>query len=390
MTQSQLAVISFLLSLLVSACQFSVTPESPWIEEGSEEIQSEKLTLQSDMNLRTLRGGVLEPLAVLKKGSEILIPNSVQSVNFQYRNENGQLVFSSTGFYPQVKILEGPHTDQELLKLNNIESGIFISATVSAASQSGPLFPAVSLLPALTPYLNLFHESGRPKVAYTESLHRRFPNSANKHIEMSSLPRAEQIKWSRIARELQKFGDRTRASERSALMIDRALAMTLAIEFEKTGAVQKAGAWSIAVQGTAVRNGFSNVPCAEFMSEVLRQAYAKAGYSHFEDFNDGNKNTLNYFNGAAAVVNFSTYLERAGWIPWDPQIYAPPVGAFMMHAQGRSPGHTYMIAGHRGRLIMDNGMPQGRDLGQTSQNTLEIMYKHGVFFLPPGIIPEKW
>jgi hypothetical protein len=126
------------------------------------------------------------------------------------------------------------------------------------------------------------------------------------------------------------------------------------------------------------------------MSEVLRQAYQRAGYSHYEDFNESKGNTLNFYNGAAAVVNFSAFLEKAGWIPWDPQTYIPPTGAFLMHGSGVSPGHTYMSAGDRGRLIIDNGMPQGRDLRVSSQQTIELMYQTGVFFLPPGFIPAKW
>ncbi len=351
---------------------------------------NQNIVLQSDMNLRTLRSGVLEFLVLLKKGSTIQIPKSAQTVNYHYRDSQGSLVFSSTGFYPRVKVLSGPYTENEILSLNTLVTGLYISATVSGASETGDVYPAVKLQPASPQYFNFFDSTGRPKKAYTQSLHTRFPNSANRVIELSSLPQAQQIKWAKIMTELRRLGDRTQPSLKSDFIIDKELAMKFAIDFEKTGAVQKRGAWSIAVQGTAVRNGFSNVPCAEFMSEVLRQAYVRAGYSHFEDFNSTNKNTLNFFNGAAAVVNFSAYLERAGWIPWDPQIFVPPTGALMMHAQGKSPGHTYMIAGQRGRLIVDNGMPQGRDLGQTSQNTLEIMYQHGVFFLPPGMIPQRW
>ena len=77
-------------------------------------------------------------------------------------------------------------------------------------------------------------------------------------------------------------------------------------------------------------------------------------------------------------------------VPWEASKYVPPAGAFMMHASGQTPGHTYMIAGDEGRFIIDNGMPQGRDLRGTSKKILEIMYRHGVFFLPPGINPQAW
>lgn len=352
--------------------------------------KNNNVTLQSDMNLRTLKSGILEPLIILKQGTQISIPESAQTVNYQYRNDQGQLVFSSTGFYPKVRIVSGPYSQTEINSLNRTSTGLFIGATVSAGAITGPSYPAVKLGTANSDYLSFFNANGKPKRSYTSSLNTRFPNSANKAISMSTLPGAEQTKWNRIMRQLQILGDRTKPALKSDFVLDKDQAMQFAIDFEKNGTVQKIGAWSIAVQGTATRNGFANVPCAEFMSEILRQAYAKAGYSHYEDFNENRKNVLSYFYGAAAVVNFSAYLEKAGWIPWDPQIYIPPTGAFMMHAQGKSPGHTYMIAGQQGRLIMDNGMPQGRDLGQTSLNTIEMMYQHGVFFLPPGFTPKKW
>jgi hypothetical protein len=62
----------------------------------------------------------------------------------------------------------------------------------------------------------------------------------------------------------------------------------------------------------------------------------------------------------------------------------------MMHGAGLSPGHTFMAAGDDGRLVVDNGSPQGRDLRTTTESTLRVMYKNGVFFLPPGISPKAW
>jgi hypothetical protein len=70
--------------------------------------------------------------------------------------------------------------------------------------------------------------------------------------------------------------------------------------------------------------------------------------------------------------------------------FRPPVGAIIMHASARSPGHTYMSAGFDGRYIIDNGAPSGRDLSQTSEYAINLMYLHGAFFLPPGIQPVAW
>ena len=62
------------------------------------------------------------------------------------------------------------------------------------------------------------------------------------------------------------------------------------------------------------------------------------------------------------------FLAGAGWIPWDMADYRPPIGAIMMHGAGTTPGHTYISAGDDGRLIVDNGAPQGRDLRATKAN----------------------
>ena len=142
----------------------------------------------------------------------------------------------------------------------------------------------------------------------------------------------------------------------------------------------------MAVKSTAVRHGFPNVPCAEFMSEMIRQSYKRAGYDFKEDFNNELGNYL-IWNQTAAVVNLANALHKGGWIPWELSKYAPPAGAIMMHEQATSPGHTYMVAGDNGRFIVDNGSPAGRDLRKTSKKIIELMFKGGVFFLPPGIIP---
>ena len=355
------------------------------------DTQNQKIIQTSgDMNLRTLKSGILESAAILPKNSKISVSPSSQPVNYQYRKDDGSLAFSSTGFYPQVRIEQSSLSASEISRLNKLATGLYISATISGDLFTGASYPALTPGPAGTGFQANFAANGRPVYSYTTSNKKRFPNTLNKAISMSSLPGAAQVKWGKIMQELKKVGDRTVSTNKSLLIIDKTKAMQFAIDFEKTGKVQTSGAWSIAVDGTATRNGFANVPCAEFMSESLRQAYARAGYSHWEDFNSSNKNILTYFNGAALVANFSAYLDRAGWIPWDSQTYIPPAGAIMMHAQGLSPGHTYMSAGDNGRFIVDNGMPQGRDLRSTSQNTIEMMYRHGVFFLPPGFIPKKW
>lgn len=349
-----------------------------------------RISTKSDINLRTLKDGVLEYLAVLPANSEILVRQDVQPVNYQYRKDDGSLAFSSTGFYPNIQISLSSLPDSEIFRLNSIATGLYVSATISGDLTSGPTFPALKPNPSGSGYNAYFNGAGKPIKAYTNSVKKRFPKSLNKAIGLTSLPTAEQTKWTRIMAELQKVGDRTQTSDRALLIIDRKKAVQYSIDFEQKGTVQTVGAWSIAVEGTASRHGFSNVPCAEFMSEILRQAYQRAGYSHLQDFNQNKGNVLSYDGGSALVTNFSAYLEKGGWIPWDPQVYIPPAGAFIMHTNGISPGHTYMSAGDNGRFIVDNGTPQGRDLRATSQNTIDLMYQHGVFFLPPGFVPKKW
>src|SRR5690606_9487842 len=131
------------------------------------------------------------------------------------------------------------------------------------------------------------------------------------------------------------------------LMIDQAEANKWSKDYEATGAVAPMGAWTIAVNATAVRHGFPNVPCAEFQSEILREAYQRAGYPVSNDFNSTKGNKLIWTN-TASVIGFSQALYAAGWIPWDPNIYRPIVGAFMMHGSGQSPGHTYISGGDDG------------------------------------------
>ncbi len=392
-------ILTLMIALMTTACAPPMSADPAGLNESSSTVADENseqdilqrktIKTSSDMNLRTLMVGILEYEVVLPLGSEISIDTATQPVNYQFRNASGNLEFSSTGFYPHVRILKSSLNSAEISRLNQLSTGLYISATISGGLITGPTYPAVKAGTAGDGFTAYFNSNGKPKKSFSASVLKRFPN-INKGVSLSSLPGAAQTKWTRLMQELQKVGDRTKATEKSLLIIDRVAAVQHAKDFAKTGVVQKLGAWSIAVEGTATMNGFANVPCAEFMSEILRQAYQRAGYSHFEDFNSSKGNVLSYEGGSALVTNFSAYLAKAGWIAWDPQVYIPPAGAFLMHANGVSPGHTYMSAGDSGRFIVDNGMPQGRDLRTTSQNTIEMMYQHGVFFLPPGFNPKKW
>jgi hypothetical protein len=254
----------------------------------------------------------------------------------------------------------------------------------------GSFFTPLSAAQPGEGFLQYYQITGKPKFSYSSSIRKRFPGLVNKAIPMSQLPTQQQSKWNKIMKELVAVSNRTQASMKKYLAIDKKEAQKLSLQFEQKGTVPLWGAWSVAVLGTATRHGFANVPCAEFMSELLRQAYKRAGFKHTDDFNSAKNNKLTYSNGAAAVVNFSMYLSRAGFIPWDSTQYRPPIGAFLMNGTGNSPGHTYIAAGDSGRFIVDNGSPKGRDLRSTTGRTINIMYQTGVFFLPPGFIPTTW
>lgn len=353
--------------------------------------------LETDLYLRTLRSGVLESVAILPEGTRIAIPADGQTVNHPYRDESGKEGWSSTGFLPVARIVSVPASSQaqfppeRLRQLHALPGGLFISAVAAQGGDSPESsFPPIEGAIAQPDYLSFYAYDGKPKFQFTAALKKKFGGRLNKGRPMTSLPASEQTKWRRIMGELERAGDRTTASPRYLLMMNVEEGKRLAEEFEKTGKVPLEGAWTVAVQGTAVRHGFSNVPCAEFQSELIRQAYARAGYDHRADFNEKNKNVLSYKGGSALVANLTLFLDRAGWTPWDGSVYVPPAGAIVMNGTGNSPGHAYMSGGDRGRIIVDNGMPQGRDLRITSKKIIDMMYINGVFFLPPGFIPEKW
>jgi hypothetical protein len=166
-------------------------------------------------------------------------------------------------------------------------------------------------------------------------------------------------------------------------------AIRLSKNFEATGAIPPNGAWSIAVTATAERWGFSRAPCAELVSEEIREAYTRAGFKVADDFSAAHGNEL-IWSRSASVNGLERALTKAGWTPWATIDYQPPTGAIVLNGTGESPGHAYLAAGENGRYIVDNGSPQGRDLGQTQGKTIRIMYQGGVFFLPPGIKPNSW
>ncbi|MCO5144314.1 MAG: hypothetical protein M9962_14600 [Oligoflexia bacterium] len=372
----------------------------------AQETTSRNISISNNANLRFLKNNVLELVIEIPSGSALEIPQDSSPTFYNYRDSNGEVKRSTNGFYPQMLLKSVPENYQEeftpekIAQINNTTGGLYLSALdVNSASETGGKIPAIPTSGSPdSRYLNYFRQDGKKlRNRYSDYFSKRYGTQLNREIPMSSLPQLEQIKWTKIYQELVTIADRTQEKDRRHLFIDSgssqqdvALARRYSQEFEDTGQSKSFGAWSIAVQGTAPRHGFGNVPCAEFASEAIRQAYTKAGYAMADDFKG---DSYLIWSNTAAVVNLATALFKSGWIPWDSYEYKPMVGSVGTHAQAAYPGHAYLMAGENGRFIVDNGSPRGRDLwktGSSSRDIIGMMYDHGVFFLPPGIIPERW
>ncbi|WII72076.1 hypothetical protein QJS83_16565 [Bdellovibrio sp. 22V] len=380
-------------SVVNSDSEESILPIIPDKELKTKTI---RLLLNEAMNLRHEKEDVLEFKVQLPVGTQIEIPENYEIRNADFRNSSGGVERSSTGFIYNVKVVsvteqyKSEFPESKIAEINQTEGGLYIFASIVESIQGTKGNFAHILAEQPSPgFLKFYSSTGRPKFSYKKSLKKRFGAHLNKEINPESLPEAEREKWQRIYNELKKAVDRTRPTPKSYLMMDRENAKKWSIHFERRGIIATRGAWTIATRATAVRHGFASVPCAEFQSELLRQAYQRAGYRVTDDFNKAKGNKLIWYN-TASVANFSRALYLAGWVPWNSALFKPPLGAFMMNASGLSPGHTYISAGDDGMLIVDNGSPQGRDLRKSTERTISIMYQTGVFFLPPGITPSAW
>lgn len=393
--------------LLLICFVFSCAPKQNWpaLEEIHNEIDAgtlvqtldlEPTQLVIDMNLRTLQKGVLEFLIELPAGTRIQVSENYQVYLNDFRNTQGELARSSTGFISPIKILSVPTAYQTkfpptfIQKLNSTPTGLFISAATLIADET-PRGNFNAITPSVNGvgFLKYYYSNGRPKFNYTTKITSRFGPRLNKAVDPKSLTSAQKTKWMAVYNELKRVANRTVAAPKSLLLMDNAKAETAFLHFDKHYVVPKFGAWTIATKFTAVRHGFPNVPCAEFQSEMIRQAFARAGYNVLNDFN-ASKGNLLFWNNTSSVKNLSEALYKAGWVPWLASKYKPLTGAIMFHAAGTSPGHAYISGGDDGRIIVDNGAPQGRDLRKTTQNTISIQYQTGLFFLPPGINPPMW
>jgi hypothetical protein len=353
-------------------------------------VATRTLALEQATNVRKLVNGVLEFVAELPPGSKVTVPVDFQISQPDVRNSNGSVERSSTGFVSSVKILSTPAgagslSTSQIAAFNKIN--LYVSASIVGATDGlNGSFKVMTGSPNGAGYNALFDSTGRPKFSFSAALAKRFGSKVNKVIDEASV---DMTKSRKILAELAAASDRKHATPKSLILIDHVAARKFSLAYESAGTVANNGAWSIAVGATAVRHGFENVPCAEFMSEMIREAYQRAGYSVASDFSVARGNQL-IWSKTASVVGLSNALHAAGWSAWEPSKFRPPTGAVMMHGSGISPGHTFMSGGDDGRIVVDNGSPQGRDLRSTSASILKMMYQNGVFFLPPGITPKPW
>lgn len=364
--------------------------------QNSSGVVVHSLILNQAMTVRAEIAGILEGKAEVPAGTQIEVPENYLSKNLDYRDSNGKIIRSSTGFIYPIRIVSVPAVYQSQFPakvidgINNVSGGLFIFASIVGTMQGiqGD-FAVVTSATSGDGYLKNYNVNGKPKFNYSNSVKKRFFDKLNKGVVASNLSAADLHKWQSIYQELKKVADRTKPTAKSYLMVDAVVAKKASLDYEVSRLVPTNGAWSIAVGQTSVRHGFSNVPCAEFQSEIVREAYQRAGYRVSDDFNSVKGNDLIWSN-TAAVVNFSMALYKAGWIPWDSTMYRSMTGALLMNGSGNSPGHTYISANDDGSIIVDNGAPQGRDLRKTSQSIIDMMFQTGVFFLPPGVNPPPW
>lgn len=350
---------------------------------------TENIKIKDPENLRYLKDGILEFAVQLKTGDVIQVPTEAVPQNYFYRDSNGKVKFSSNFFYGGIRILSAQKlTAAQIQELNNIEGALYVSSLVIEDKTTGQIKP-LPVGKIGDDYLEFYESSGRPRFSFSEGLKKRFGAQLNRAIQVSEIESQFFNRSIKVFAELQRMANRKLATPSSVLFVDSGLAKLWSIDFENKGLVPEEGAWSVAVKGTATRHGFADRPCAEFQSEILRQAFKVAGFDHRQDFNEESKNML-IWSQTAAVVNLSRALFRAGWIPWEAKYFKPMLGSIAMHELGTTPGHTYIVGGDDGQIIVDNGSPRGRDLRQTSHRILSIMYKTGLFFLPPGLIPEAW
>jgi hypothetical protein len=366
------------------------------IVPGDPSFEATTYELEQDTNLWYEVKDVLHLRIEVPAGTRISIPKNHEFSIMKYRTATGKIENSTTGFINPIRIVSVPREREKDFPQNRIRiwnetpGGLFVTAAIigRVGGTKGEFAPIDPASPGAG-FRRHFDSSGRPLDRYTETLRTRFGRRLNAKVDSTQQNGDERIKWRKILKELEHASVRTIPSSKAIIIVPLDQAKRDARAFEKNGVIPLYGAWTIATMVTARRHGFADRPCAETMSEFIREAYQRAGYDVNKDFNSSKGNRL-FWSETASVEGLSRSLADAGWVPWDAAEFRPPPGAVMMKGAGTTPGHTYISAGDHGRLIVDNGAPQGRDLRATKEKTVANLYKTGVFFLPPGINPQRW
>ncbi len=350
-----------------------------------------------------LANGLLRKVKTLSAGSIVQVPKGSLPILMDFETGGRD----TSGFY--AKVLASGHSVPASCKS---VSGFYISALVPIYDSRQDIEALPLEVSSNATYKAIYTEAGQVKksddtIAWGIGRNKkRFKAIWNKAYAQSDLAREDLERAHAVLRELAQFADRTNPTPSNLVYLDvgegqssEALARSLSLQtMDDYGFSPAYGAWDVAIYGTATRLGFAHAPCAEFVSEVLRQAYARAGYSHADDFNESIREQLiftpwqNNIFGPQSVRGLADRLALAGWIPWDPSVYRAPVGAIAMALDAWTPGHTYMVAREGGQFIVDNGNPRGLDLRASplSLRKYRDMYGMGVFFLPAGITPARW
>ena len=258
-----------------------------------------------------------------------------------------------------------------------------------------------------------FEPSGRPKFNNTRSFERRFDKPGKPpHLNQA---RQGGDRWNAVYAELLRVADPSSPDRESLLFKDpegRTIsgeeASRLSSQFGRdriawpSGAHRLAMGWSVnhKVRG---KDGIlhEGPACAEFMSELIRQAYVRAGRKYpdlkidYKDEFDRKGFPLDHAH-TPSVETLAVFLDAAGWVPWDSAEFRPKKGAIIVH-DGVHKGHIYMSAADDGTTIIDSGQPRGRNLRVRAEartsgipDLIDFQYKNSVFFLPPGINPNPW
>lgn len=350
-----------------------------------------------------LTNGLLRKVKIVASGTLVNVPEGSIPVLMDFETGGRD----TSGFYSGVVV-----NSESLPSACKSAKGFYLTALI-------PLYGSDEEIAALpldaTPnatYQALFKSTGQIKssddtIAWGIGRNKkRFKSIWNKSYAAGDLAYEDVERGRAVLEELARFSDRTTPTESNLVYLQvgpgedsEAIARTLSLQtMNDYGFSPAYGAWDVAIYGTATRLGFAHAPCAEFVSEVLRQAYVRAGYSHSDDFKETIAKQLiftpwqNNIFGPQSVRGLADRLTLAGWIPWDPSLYRAPVGAIGMALDAWTPGHTYLIGRSGGGFIVDNGNPRGLDLKETNLSVRKFrdMYGHGVFFLPPGITPARW